>query len=68
MTKPARQLPGEHTVLVQTPSWCWAVKSQVMKQAPPGWSAITKTLCTEFEVEVANWCGSVVGAEAMGAP
>jgi alkylation response protein AidB-like acyl-CoA dehydrogenase len=36
---------------------------EVMGQAPPGWSAITKTLCTELEVEVANWCGEVVGAE-----
>jgi alkylation response protein AidB-like acyl-CoA dehydrogenase len=38
---------------------------EILGQAPVGWSAITKTLCTEFEVEVADWCGRAVGAEAM---
>ncbi len=38
---------------------------EVLGQAPTGWSAITKTLATEFEVEVANWCGSAVGPETM---
>ena len=37
---------------------------EVLGEAPPGWSAITKTMCTEFEVEVANWCGRALGAEA----
>jgi alkylation response protein AidB-like acyl-CoA dehydrogenase len=41
------------------------VLREVMGQAPPGWSAITKTFCTEMEIEVANWCGSVAGPEAM---
>ena len=30
------------------------VLREVLEQAPQGWSAITKTLCTEFEVAVAN--------------
>ncbi len=38
---------------------------EVVGQAPPGWSAVTKTLCTEFEQRVAEFCGTVVGAEAM---
>jgi len=38
---------------------------EVVGQAPPGWSAVTKTLCTEFEQQVAEFCGSVVGAEAL---
>jgi len=38
---------------------------EVLGQAPKGWSAITKTLATEFEVEVANWCAEVAGPEAM---
>ena len=41
------------------------VLREVVGQAPPGWSAITKTLATEFEVEVANLCGRALGAEAM---
>jgi alkylation response protein AidB-like acyl-CoA dehydrogenase len=41
------------------------VLREVMGQAPPGWSAITKTFCTEMEIEVAHWCGSVAGAETM---
>ena len=38
---------------------------EVLGQAPPGWSAITKTLCTELEVAVADWCADAVGAEGM---
>jgi alkylation response protein AidB-like acyl-CoA dehydrogenase len=38
---------------------------EVMGQAPAGWSAITKTLATEFETDVANLCGRMIGAESM---
>ena len=38
---------------------------EILGQTPPGWSAMTKTFCTEFEVEVANWCSAVAGAETM---
>jgi alkylation response protein AidB-like acyl-CoA dehydrogenase len=41
------------------------VLREVLGQAPTGWSAITKTLCTEFEVQVANLCGRIVGTDAM---
>ncbi len=41
------------------------VLREVVGQAPPGWSAITKTLATEFEVDVANLCGDTLGADAM---
>ncbi len=41
------------------------VLREVVGQAPPGWSAITKTACTEFEQRVADFCGSVLGAEAL---
>jgi alkylation response protein AidB-like acyl-CoA dehydrogenase len=41
------------------------VLREVVGQAPPGWSAITKTLATEFETEVANLCGRALGAETM---
>lgn len=41
------------------------VLREVVGQAPKGWSAITKTLATEFEVEVAELCGAVSGADAM---
>ncbi len=40
------------------------VLREVLEQAPQGWSAITKTLCTEFEVAVAEWCGQVAGMDA----
>jgi alkylation response protein AidB-like acyl-CoA dehydrogenase len=40
------------------------VLREVLDQAPPGWSAITKTLCTEFEIAVANWCGQMAGMHA----
>lgn len=38
---------------------------EVLGQAPKGWSAITKTLATEFEIEVAGLCGRIAGADAM---
>ncbi|MGH1502221.1 MAG: acyl-CoA dehydrogenase family protein [Acidimicrobiales bacterium] len=41
------------------------VLREVLGQAPKGWSAITKTLATEFETEVADLCGRVAGADAM---
>ena len=41
------------------------VLREVLGQAPPGWSAITKTLCTEFEVRVANLCGRLHGSDAL---
>jgi alkylation response protein AidB-like acyl-CoA dehydrogenase len=41
------------------------VLREVLGQAPKGFSAATKTFCTEFEQRVAQFCGSVVGAEAM---
>jgi alkylation response protein AidB-like acyl-CoA dehydrogenase len=41
------------------------VLREVVGQAPPGWSAITKTACTEFEQRVASFCGRVAGAEAL---
>ncbi len=37
----------------------------VLGQAPPGWSAITKTVCTEFEQRVATFVGRVAGAEGL---
>lgn len=41
------------------------VLREVLGQAPAGWSAITKTLCTEFEIRVADLCGRLYGADAM---
>ncbi|MCP3912689.1 MAG: acyl-CoA dehydrogenase [Actinomycetia bacterium] len=41
------------------------VMQEVLGQAPKGWSAITKTLCTEFEIEVAQFCARVAGPDAM---
>ncbi|HKY16479.1 MAG TPA: acyl-CoA dehydrogenase family protein [Microthrixaceae bacterium] len=41
------------------------VLREVMGQAPPGFSAVTKTWCTEFEQDVAAFCGHVAGADAM---
>lgn len=38
---------------------------EVVGQAPAGWSAVTKTLATEFEIEVAELCGSVMGPQSM---
>ncbi len=41
------------------------VLREVLQQAPAGFSAATKTLCTEFEQRVAEFCVRVAGAEAM---
>jgi len=41
------------------------VLREVVGQSPAGWSAVTKTWCTEFEQRVASFCGSVAGAEAL---
>ena len=38
---------------------------EVLGQAPKGFSAATKTLCTEFEQRVADFCCRVAGAHAM---
>ena len=36
----------------------------VLGQAPPGYSAVTKTWCTEFQQRVADFAASVLGPEA----
>jgi alkylation response protein AidB-like acyl-CoA dehydrogenase len=41
------------------------VLREVLGQAPPGFSAATKTFCTEFEQRVASFCGRVAGPDAM---
>ena len=41
------------------------VLREVLGQAPAGFSAATKTFCTEFEQRVAEFCGRVAGPEAM---
>ena len=41
------------------------VLREVLGQAPAGFSAATKTYCTEFEQRVADFCGRVAGPEAM---
>lgn len=41
------------------------VLREVLGQAPPGFSAVTKTWCTEFEQRVAEFCVSVAGPGAM---
>jgi alkylation response protein AidB-like acyl-CoA dehydrogenase len=41
------------------------VVREVMGQAPPQFSAATKTFCTELEQRVAQLCASVLGADAM---
>lgn len=38
---------------------------EVLGQAPPGWSAVTKTWCTEFEQRVATFCARTAGADAL---
>ena len=40
------------------------VLREVLGQAPPGFSAATKTYCTEFEQRVATFCASVAGPAA----
>ena len=41
------------------------VLREVLRQAPPGFSAATKTFCTEFEQRVAEFCVRAAGARAM---
>jgi alkylation response protein AidB-like acyl-CoA dehydrogenase len=41
------------------------VLREVLGQAPRGFSAATKTWCTEFEQRVARFCGRVAGPEAL---
>ena len=41
------------------------VLREVLGQAPQGFSAVTKTWCTEFEQRVAQFCGAVAGPAAM---
>lgn len=41
------------------------VLRNILGQAPPGYSAITKIFCTEFEQQVAYFCAGLAGAEAM---
>jgi alkylation response protein AidB-like acyl-CoA dehydrogenase len=41
------------------------VLREVLGQAPQGFSAATKTFCTEFEQRVAEFCVRVAGADAM---
>jgi alkylation response protein AidB-like acyl-CoA dehydrogenase len=41
------------------------VLREVLGQAPKGYSAVTKTFCTEFEQEVAAFAARVDGADAM---
>jgi alkylation response protein AidB-like acyl-CoA dehydrogenase len=40
------------------------VLREVLGQAPKGFSAVTKTFCTEFEQRVATFCARVAGPEA----
>ncbi|WP_208029109.1 acyl-CoA dehydrogenase family protein [Rhabdothermincola sediminis] len=41
------------------------VLREVLGQAPPGFSAATKTFCTELEQRVAAFCARVAGADAL---
>ncbi len=41
------------------------VLREVLGQAPPGFSAITKTFCTEFEQRVSAFCCRVAGPDAL---
>ena len=41
------------------------VLREVIGQAPRGFSAVTKTWCTEFEQEVAQFCADVLGPATM---
>ena len=41
------------------------VLREILGQAPAGFSAATKTFCTEFEQRVAEFCARVAGADAM---
>lgn len=39
--------------------------ARLLGQAPPGYSAVTKTWCTEFEQRVADFCVSIAGPDVM---
>jgi alkylation response protein AidB-like acyl-CoA dehydrogenase len=41
------------------------VLREVLAQAPPGFSAATKTFCTELEQRVGRFCARVAGADAL---
>jgi alkylation response protein AidB-like acyl-CoA dehydrogenase len=41
------------------------VLRETLGQAPPQFSAVTKTFCTELEQQVAAFCGRVVGTGAL---
>jgi alkylation response protein AidB-like acyl-CoA dehydrogenase len=41
------------------------VLREILGQAPKGFSAATKTFCTEFEQRVSDFCGHVAGPDAM---
>ncbi len=41
------------------------VLREMLGQAPKGFSAATKTICTEHEQRVARFCGRVAGTQAM---
>ncbi len=41
------------------------VLREVTGDAPPNFSAITKTFCTEFETRIANFAARIAGANAM---
>lgn len=41
------------------------VMREMLGQAPTGYSAVTKILGTEFEIEVANFCAERLGANSM---
>ncbi len=38
---------------------------EVLGQAPKGWSAVTKTFCTEFEVKLTDLVAAIGGADTM---
>lgn len=41
------------------------VLREIVGQAPPSYSAETKTFCTEYEQRVATFCGQVLGVAAL---
>ncbi len=41
------------------------VLREALGQAPAGYSAATKTICTELEIRIAQFCGRVAGPDAM---
>jgi alkylation response protein AidB-like acyl-CoA dehydrogenase len=41
------------------------VLRELMGQAPKGFSAATKTVCTELEQQISNFCAKVLGPHAM---